>query len=153
MDDTRWDHGLTVTGEGSGLVGDAGAVLLRKLAGPYGQADLKDTEPDTLRYRLLSLPARLACHARARMLKISRTWPWKEAFLTCWQRLCALPPTRLTSHPRPCDPERRPPGAIGTGATPSTSGHHRHPPATYHCRKPGTTQSVTYLADTLNHRG
>jgi len=25
------------------------------------------------------------------MLKISRTWPWKEAFLACWQRLCALP--------------------------------------------------------------
>ena len=42
-------------------------------------------------YRLLSLPARLVRHARARVLKISRTWPWKEAFLTCWQRLCALP--------------------------------------------------------------
>ena len=48
-------------------------------------------EPDTLRYRLLSLPARLVRHARARVLKISRTWPWKEAFLACWQRLCALP--------------------------------------------------------------
>jgi hypothetical protein len=32
MDHTRWDHGLTVTGEGQGLVGHAGAVLLRKLA-------------------------------------------------------------------------------------------------------------------------
>ena len=42
-------------------------------------------------YRLLSLPARLARHARARVLKISRTWPWKDAFLTCWQRLSALP--------------------------------------------------------------
>ena len=30
-------------------------------------------------------------HARASVLKISRTWPWKDAFLTCWQRLCALP--------------------------------------------------------------
>ena len=30
-------------------------------------------------------------HARARVLKISRTWPWKDAFLACWQRLCALP--------------------------------------------------------------
>ena len=45
--------------------------------------------PDYL--RLLSLPARLVRHARARVLKMSRTWPWKEAFLTCWQRLCALP--------------------------------------------------------------
>ena len=62
-----------------------------RLLGLYDQDDLKDAEPDTLRYRLLSLPARLVRHARARVLKISRTWPWKDAFLTCWQRLCALP--------------------------------------------------------------
>ena len=36
MKDTRWDHGLTVTGEGEGLVGHAGAVLLRKLADQAG---------------------------------------------------------------------------------------------------------------------
>jgi hypothetical protein len=36
MDDTRWDHGLKVTGEGEGLVGRAGAVLLRKLADQAG---------------------------------------------------------------------------------------------------------------------
>src|SRR5881392_1735587 len=36
MDDTRWDHGLTVTGEGQGLVGHAGALLLRKLADQAG---------------------------------------------------------------------------------------------------------------------
>ena len=36
MDDTRWDHGLKVTGEGEGLVGHAGAVLLRKLADQAG---------------------------------------------------------------------------------------------------------------------
>jgi len=62
-----------------------------RLLGLYDCDDLKDAEPDTLRYRLLSLPARLVRHARTRVLKISRTWPWKEAFLTCWQRLCALP--------------------------------------------------------------
>jgi hypothetical protein len=62
-----------------------------RLLGLYDCEDLKDAEPDTLRYRLLSLPARLVRHARARVLKISRTWPWREAFLTCWQRLCALP--------------------------------------------------------------
>ena len=66
------------------------AAWCRRL-GLYDCEDLKDAEPDTLRYRLLSLPARLACHARARVLKISRTWPWKDAFLTCWQRLSALP--------------------------------------------------------------
>ena len=62
-----------------------------RLLGLYDCDDLKDAEPDTLRYRLLGLPARLVRHARARVLKISRTWPWKEAFLACWQRLCALP--------------------------------------------------------------
>ena len=62
-----------------------------RLLGLYDCDDLKDAEPDTLRYRLLSLPARLVRHARARVLKISRSWPWKEAFLACWQRLCALP--------------------------------------------------------------
>ena len=62
-----------------------------RLLGLYDWDDLKDAEPDTLRYRLLSLPARLVRHARARVLKISRTWPWKDAFLACWQRLCALP--------------------------------------------------------------
>ena len=36
MDDKRWDHGLRVTGEGDGLVGHAGAVLLRKLADQAG---------------------------------------------------------------------------------------------------------------------
>ncbi len=36
MQDTRWDHGLKVTGEGEGLIGHAGAVLLRKLADRAG---------------------------------------------------------------------------------------------------------------------
>jgi DDE family transposase len=62
-----------------------------RLLGLYDCDDLKDAEPDTLRYRLWALPARLVRHARARVLKISRTWPWKDAFLACWQRLSALP--------------------------------------------------------------
>src|SRR5260370_33045941 len=32
----RWDHGLQVTGDGQGLVGHAGAVLLRKLVDQCG---------------------------------------------------------------------------------------------------------------------
>lgn len=47
--------------------------------------------PATLRYCLWHLPARLVSHARQRILKISATWPRKNAFLICWQRLCALP--------------------------------------------------------------
>ncbi len=36
MQDTGWDHALKVTGDGEGLVGHAGAVLLRKLADRAG---------------------------------------------------------------------------------------------------------------------
>ncbi|MFB7601147.1 IS1380 family transposase [Streptomyces sp. NPDC056160] len=52
---------------------------------------LADAEPDTMRFRLYHLPARLADHARRRWLRIERTWPWATAFTTCWQRLTALP--------------------------------------------------------------
>ncbi len=34
--DTRWDHALKVTGDGEGLAGQAGAVLLRKLSDQVG---------------------------------------------------------------------------------------------------------------------
>jgi Transposase DDE domain group 1 len=36
MQDNGWDHGLKVTGDGAGLVGHGGAVLLRKLADQCG---------------------------------------------------------------------------------------------------------------------
>jgi hypothetical protein len=62
-----------------------------RLLGHHDQEELQDANPDTLRYRVWHLPARLARHARQRTLAISADWPWAEAFLTCWQRLCALP--------------------------------------------------------------
>jgi hypothetical protein len=62
-----------------------------RLLGLYDQDDLRNATPDTLRYRIWHIPARLVRHARKRILKISPDWPWKDAFLTCWQRLCALP--------------------------------------------------------------
>jgi hypothetical protein len=52
---------------------------------------LVDAEPDTMRFRLYHLPARLTDHARRRWLRIERTWPWAKAFTTCWRRLTALP--------------------------------------------------------------
>jgi len=61
-----------------------------RLLGLHDQPDLRDAEPDTLRYRIWHLPARLVRHARKRILKISPDWPWASAFLTCWQRLCTL---------------------------------------------------------------
>jgi hypothetical protein len=62
-----------------------------RLLGLHDDTDLARAEPGTMRYCLWHLPARLVTHARQRTLKISATWPWKQAFLTCWQRLCALP--------------------------------------------------------------
>jgi len=62
-----------------------------RLLGLGDDEDLRDADPDTLRYRIWHIPARLAHHARQRTLAISRDWPFKDAFLTCWHRLCALP--------------------------------------------------------------
>ena len=62
-----------------------------RLLGFGDDEDLRDADPGTLRYRVWRIPARLAGHARERVLKISPEWPWKDAFLTGWQRLCALP--------------------------------------------------------------
>ena len=52
---------------------------------------LQVVAPMTMRYRLYHLPGKLTRHARYRVLAIQRTWPWAQAFTTCWQRLTALP--------------------------------------------------------------
>lgn len=62
-----------------------------RLLGLHDVDGLTDAEPDTLRYKLWHLPARLIRHARRRILKIPDTWPWRTAFPTCRQRLTALP--------------------------------------------------------------
>jgi hypothetical protein len=62
-----------------------------RLLGHCDDGELREAHPDTLRYRIWHIPARLASHARQRILKISPDWPWKDAFLACWQRLCTLP--------------------------------------------------------------
>jgi hypothetical protein len=62
-----------------------------RLLGHCDDEELRNANPDTLRYRIWHLPARLALHARDRVLKISSDWPWTEAFLTCWRRLRTLP--------------------------------------------------------------
>ena len=59
-----------------------------RLLGHCDDEELKDAAPETLRYRIWHLPAR---HARQRTLAISPDWPWAQAFLACWQRLCTLP--------------------------------------------------------------
>lgn len=53
----------------------------------HDQEDLAGAEPDTMRFRLYHLPARLAHHARCRHLRIERTWLWAETFTTSWKRI------------------------------------------------------------------
>ncbi len=62
-----------------------------RLLGLHDVDDLAAAEPETMRYRLYHLPAKLTRHARRRWLTLSRTWPWCDAFTTCWQRLGLLP--------------------------------------------------------------
>ena len=57
----------------------------------HDQDDLAEAEPQSMRFRLYHLPARLARHARRRFLRLERTWPWAQAFTTCWRRLTELP--------------------------------------------------------------
>jgi hypothetical protein len=61
-----------------------------RLLGHHDDEELRNAEPDTLRYRVWHLPARLAAHARQRTLALSPDWPWTGAFITCWNRLRAL---------------------------------------------------------------
>jgi hypothetical protein len=53
--------------------------------------DLADAEIGTMRHRLYHVPASPARHTGRRFLRIDRTWPWAGVFLTCRQRLTALP--------------------------------------------------------------
>ncbi|RVX37918.1 DDE family transposase [Nonomuraea polychroma] len=62
-----------------------------RLLALHDQDGLERAEPDTMRYRLYHLPARLSAHARRRYLRIERTWPWAQAFVLAWQRLTDLP--------------------------------------------------------------
>ncbi|MEV4116010.1 IS1380 family transposase [Nonomuraea sp. NPDC049695] len=63
----------------------------------HDQDGLEPAEPDTMRYRLYHLPARLAAHARRRHVRIERSWPWVPAFVLAWQRLTQLPALALGS--------------------------------------------------------
>jgi len=62
---------------------------LRHLAldGDLGKASTK-----TLRFRILSAPARLVTHARRRILKIPPGWEWSPDLATAWDRRQALHP-------------------------------------------------------------
>jgi DDE family transposase len=54
--------------------------------------DLTKATTKTLRFRLLSAPARLVTHARRKILKIPPGWQWAPDLATAWERLQALHP-------------------------------------------------------------
>jgi hypothetical protein len=53
--------------------------------------ELRIAEPKTLRYWLLHVAARVVRHARRRILRLQRTWPWAAELALAFQRLRALP--------------------------------------------------------------
>lgn len=54
--------------------------------------ELAKASTKTLRFRILSAPARMVTHARQRILKIPPGWRWSPDLATAWQRLQALHP-------------------------------------------------------------
>lgn len=63
-----------------------GALKLLLLDG-----DLATATPRRLRYTLLHAAGRLIFHARRRILRIPRTWPWACHLLAAYRRLRAAP--------------------------------------------------------------
>ena len=56
-------------------------------------SDLKVAEPNTLRYRLWHVAARVVRHARRTILRRQRSWPWAAALARAFARL-RTPPLR-----------------------------------------------------------
>jgi hypothetical protein len=54
--------------------------------------ELAKASTKTLRFRILSAPARLVSHARRRILNIPPGWEWSRDLATAWDRLQALHP-------------------------------------------------------------
>ena len=54
--------------------------------------ELAKASTKTLRFRILSAPARLVTHARQRILKIPPGWAWSTDLANAWNHLQALHP-------------------------------------------------------------
>ena len=117
-----------------------------RLLGCCDDADLREADPDTLRYRIWHIPARLARHARQRTLNISPGLALEGGIPHLLAAALRPARTRLTSTNHPTDtkggPARRgrsrcAPGHAGLRhATAPASKQTPHP-------KPGTAQSVS----------
>jgi len=124
-----------------------------RLLGLYDCDDLADAEPDTLRYRLLSLPARLVPPRPAARAEDQPHLALEGGIPDLLAAAIHPARPRLTSRSRPRIPERRPPRRsrsrwppehIGSAAICCGHMSQIQPPKT------GTTRSVTNLAPPLN---
>ena len=124
MKDTPWDHGLRVFAEADGLVGHAGAVLLRKLADQAGlTAALGSALARAGKFPLVDRGMALVSMAVAIVLgRPGRSLPRRG---------------RSRCRPEHIGQHRRPPETANQTSR----------------LKAGTTRSVTNLAPPLNHRG
>ncbi len=92
-----------------------------RLLGLGDDPDLREADPDTLRYRIWHIPARLARHARERILKISPAGPGRTRSSPAGSGSapCQHPPDQHGPPPRQKGGQ---PGAVGAGAHPGTPG-------------------------------
>jgi hypothetical protein len=112
-----WCHAITI------------AVDLLAWLRPLGlTGDLGIAEPATLRYRILTTPARLTRGQRYRWLRLPKHWPWATALADNHHQ---DPPPADADSATPVDqPHHRPddqgaPGDHATGATADESPHPR----------------------------
>lgn len=67
------------------LAADLAAWL--RLLTLHDHPDLVRAEPATMRFRLYTVPARLARHARRTSLRLNTDWPWATTLVRAWQRI------------------------------------------------------------------
>ena len=97
-----------------------------RLLGHHDDPELRDANPDTLRYRVWHLPARLARHARQRTLAISPDLAMGRrvpGLLAAAHAPCRHPPDQ--HEPARATRKEDHPGAVGAGAAPGTPGSPR----------------------------
>jgi hypothetical protein len=50
----------------------------------------------TIRHKLITVPARIACSARRATLHLPTAWPWGTAWQALFTQACGQPPAKAT---------------------------------------------------------
>ena len=99
-----------------------------RLLGHRDDPELRDADPDTLRYRIWHIPARLARHARQRTLEDQPRLAVDGGVPDLLAAALRPARTRLTSTDHPSDTKGGPPRRGRSRCAPGHTGHHRAPP-------------------------